>query len=121
MSTFNYSIISGVGQIENQKMRDLQYDTTSGIMSSMGQLEKLVEEFLKEPPELSFDDVVSLLEAFGYVERKPGGGSHRVFVKSGTRPVIVPTIRGRKVKRVYIRRIIDILGLEEWYEEHGGT
>lgn len=87
----------------------------------MGQLEKLVEQFLREPAEVSFDDVVALLKAFGYIERKSSGGSHRVFAKRGYPPIIVPTVKGRKVKRVYIKRIIDILGLEEWYEEHRGA
>lgn len=83
----------------------------------MGQLNKLVEQFLKEPPEVLFNDVAKVLEVFGYKERPSGGGSHRVFVKSGHRPKIVPTVKGRRVKRPYVRMIIDNLELEEWYEK----
>jgi len=43
------------------------------------------------------------------------GGSHRAFVKRGHQPKIVPTVKGRRVKRPYIRMIIDNLELEEWY------
>ncbi len=87
----------------------------------MSQLDKLVEQFLREPPEVSFADVVKILEAFGYVERSSGGGSHRAFVKPGHPPKIVPTIKGRRVKRAYIRMIIENLNLEEWYEERHGA
>ena len=83
----------------------------------MTQFDKLVEQFLREPPEASFADVVKVLEEFGYVERTSGGGSHRAFVKPGHPPKIVPTIKGRRVKRAYIRMIIENLNLEEWYEE----
>ena len=83
----------------------------------MGQLDKLVEQFLKEPPEVLFKDVAKVLEAFGYKERPSGGGGHRAFIKSGYRPKIVPTVKGRRVKRAYVRMIIDNLELEDWYEK----
>jgi predicted RNA binding protein YcfA (HicA-like mRNA interferase family) len=79
----------------------------------MSQLDKLVEKFLREPPEVLFTDVVKVLEAFGYKERSSGGGSHRAFVKPGHLPKIVPTIEGRRVKRVYVRMIIENLNLED--------
>ena len=69
----------------------------------MSQLDKLVEQFLREPPDVSFADVVKVLESFGYVERPSRGGSHRAFVKPGRPPKIVPTIKGRRVKRVYVK------------------
>lgn len=82
----------------------------------MVQLDKLVEKFLREAPDVSFTDVVRVLEAFGYEERPSGGGSHWVFVKRGHQPKIVPTVKGRRVKRPYVRMIINNLELEEWYE-----
>lgn len=95
----------------------LHDDTIYSIMS----LDKLVEQFLREPPEVAFADVVTVLEAFGYAERSSGGGSHRVFVKPGHSTIVVPTIQGRRVKRVYIKMIIENLNLEDWYEERHGT
>jgi len=87
----------------------------------MSQLDKLVEQLLKEPPEASFADVAKVLETFGYVERPSGGGSHRAFVRRGYPPKIVPTIKGRRVKRAYIKMIIENLNLEDWYEERHGA
>ena len=87
----------------------------------MNQLDKLVEKFLRKPPEVLFEDVAKVLQAFGYKERPSGGGSHRAFVKSGHPPKIVPTIKGRRVKRVYVTMIIDNLELEEWYEKRRGA
>jgi predicted RNA binding protein YcfA (HicA-like mRNA interferase family) len=87
----------------------------------MNQLDKLVEKFLRKPPEVLFEDVAKVLEAFGYEPRPSGGGSHRVFVKPGHPPKIVPTIKGRRVKRVYVTMIIDNLELEEWYEKRHGA
>ncbi len=83
----------------------------------MARLEKLVELFLREPPEVSFQDVVKVLEAFGYEER-PSKRGHKVFAKPGEYLITVPTVKGRRVKRVYVRKIVERLGLEEWYEKH---
>lgn len=80
----------------------------------MSTREKLIKKFLKQPAEVSFTDVVTILVAFGYEERRSGRGSHRVFTKLGHLPVTIPTKKGRNVKRFYIQRIIEILGLEEW-------
>ena len=87
----------------------------------MARIEKLVEEFLKKPPEVLFEDVVTVLEAFGYELRPPGGGSHRFFAKPGHRGKTVPTVKGRHVKRRYVEMIIDNLGLEGWYEKQHGA
>ena len=82
----------------------------------MPQLEKLVSKFLREPPEVRFEEVVRLLEAFDYRQHLKRGG-HFTFVKPGARPITVPTEKGRRVKRVYVQRINELLELEEWYEQ----
>jgi predicted RNA binding protein YcfA (HicA-like mRNA interferase family) len=82
----------------------------------MSKLEKLVALFLREPPDISVEEVISVLKEFGYSERSVVG-SHHTFVKLGARPITVPTTNGRRVKKVYIKRIIELLGLEEWYEQ----
>ena len=87
----------------------------------MSQLDKLVEKFLRKPPEVLFEDVAKVLEAFGYKERPSGGGSHRFFAKLGYRGKTVPTKEGRYVKRVYVKMIIDNLELEEWHEKRHGA
>lgn len=86
----------------------------------MSQLEKLVAKFLRQPPDVAFGEVVTLLRGFGY-EQRSSDGSHFTFVKLGARPITVPTERGRRVKRVYVRRICELLELEEWYEQRTGA
>lgn len=41
----------------------------------MSKLRKLVDQFLKRPPEVRFQEVYYLLEAFGFEEKK-SKGSH---------------------------------------------
>jgi predicted RNA binding protein YcfA (HicA-like mRNA interferase family) len=84
-------------------------------------LEKLVEKLLGKPAKASFEDMVKVLEAFGYEPRPPGGGSHRFFAKAGHRGKTIPTVKGRYVKRRYVSMIIDNLELEEWYEKRHGA
>jgi predicted RNA binding protein YcfA (HicA-like mRNA interferase family) len=87
----------------------------------MNQLDKLVEKFLRKPPEVLFDDIAKVLEAFGCEERPPRGGSHRFFAKPGHQGKTIPTVKGRYVKRRYVSMIIDNLELEEWYEKRHGA
>ena len=82
----------------------------------MATLRKLVELFLAEPPDVTFTEVQTLLNAFGYQER-PTKSSHHVFVRAGHSIITVPTVGGRRVKRTYVRKINDLLRLEEWYEK----
>jgi len=87
----------------------------------MSEPDKLVEKFLRKPPEVLFDDVAKVLQAFGYEERPPKGGCHRFFAKPGHRGKTIPTVKGRYVKRRYVSMIIDNLELEEWHEKRHGA
>lgn len=78
----------------------------------MSQLEKLKARIRARPPEADFTDVRRLLEAFGW-ELSRESGSHVIFVKEGERPITVPRVGGRKVKRAYLDRICERLGLDE--------
>ncbi|MEQ8755817.1 MAG: type II toxin-antitoxin system HicA family toxin [Coleofasciculus sp. G1-WW12-02] len=82
----------------------------------MGKLEKLVEQFLNKPPEVRFEDVRYLLEAFGF-EEKRSKGSHHSFRDSQGRKITVPKKGGQKVKGVYVQKIVELLNLEEWSDE----
>ena len=82
----------------------------------MTQRDKLVRRFLAEPPEVDFEDVCRLLEMFGYALRK-SGGSHNAFVAPGRSTITVPVVRGRKVKRAYVRMINRMLDLEGYLED----
>jgi len=87
----------------------------------MSELDKLVEKFLRKPPEVLFEDVAKVLKEFGYEERPSRGGSHRFFAKPGHRGKTIPTVKGRYVKRRYVSMIIDNLELEEWHERRHGA
>ena len=76
----------------------------------MGKLEKLIELFLRQPPEVRFSEVLYLLEAFGYVEQR-SKGSHHTFSDPDGKTIVIPKVSGQKVKRVCVKRIIEILGL----------
>lgn len=77
----------------------------------MGTKEKLVEKLRRKPPEAEFSDIERLLEAFGHY-RAGGDGSHFVFRGADGRKVTVPTVKGRKVKRQYIVRVLQFLGID---------
>jgi len=80
-------------------------------------ISKLVRKFIEQPKNIDIGDVRRLLEAFGYKEkRKPG--SESTFHKSRSSPINVPTVSGRAVKSPYVKRLVKILELEEWLEEH---
>lgn len=83
----------------------------------MARLRKLVERVLATPSDLRFDDVRSLLGAFGFLEVR-ASGSHHVFRDAGGEMIVVPR-SGSRVKRAYVRRIVEMLNLEDWYAEHG--
>ncbi len=79
---------------------------------------KLVKKILNNPKNVRFKDIDKLLKAFGYKAKQPKSGSiHFVYRKEGVNPITVPYKRPF-VKEIYIKQIIKILNLEEFYEEH---
>lgn len=79
----------------------------------MGKLEKLIELFLRQPPEVKFTDVCYLLEAFEYSEQR-SKGSHHTFSNPDGKTIVIPKVGGKKVKRIYVKRIIEILDLSNF-------
>jgi predicted RNA binding protein YcfA (HicA-like mRNA interferase family) len=82
----------------------------------MSRIEKLIQSFLAEPSEVNFSDVEKLLELFGF-EQKNCEGSHHTFRHEDGRKITVPTKHGRKVKKIYIKKINAILRLGESYDQ----
>lgn len=76
----------------------------------MSKREKLIAHLCSEPPEALFEDVKKLLLAFHFEEVR-SSGSHHVFRHKDGRMIVVPKKSGSKVKRIYIRRVTDLLGL----------
>lgn len=82
----------------------------------MSRLGKLIERIRRRPSEADFSDVRRLLLAFGWQEDRQRA-SHVTFVKTGEVPVVIPLVGGRKVKRVYLDQLCDVLHLDDWKEE----
>jgi len=79
---------------------------------------KLIKDILNNPKNVKFEDVDKLLKIFGYEVKQPRkGSSHFVYRKKGANPITVPYKRPF-VKEIYIKQIIRILNLEEYYEEY---
>ncbi|HTE87081.1 MAG TPA: type II toxin-antitoxin system HicA family toxin [Dehalococcoidia bacterium] len=78
----------------------------------MPQLDKLVGRLRARPPEASFADVHQLLSAYGWSIANEKG-SHVTFRKAGELPLVVVKLGGRKVKRTYIARVLERIGLDE--------
>lgn len=83
----------------------------------VSKLEKLIEQFLRAPPEVRFDDVRYLLESFGF-EEKRSKGSHHTFRNSEGLKITVPKQGGKMVKRTYIKQIVKLLNLEDKANEN---
>ncbi|MFQ4144964.1 type II toxin-antitoxin system HicA family toxin [Chlorogloeopsis sp. ULAP02] len=81
----------------------------------MSKLNKLVKQLLANPPEVRFEDLQYVLEAFGF-EEKRSKGSHHTFEDSEVRVLTIPKKGGKKVKKVYIKRVVNLLNLEQWLQ-----
>jgi len=78
----------------------------------MSKREKLIERLLRKPVDMRFDEVKVILENFEFtLDTKNQTGSHFVFFK-GELQISVP-MHNHKVKQTYLKKIIEILGLEE--------
>ncbi len=77
----------------------------------MSKLDKLIIQFRKKPPEVSFEDVVYVLKAFGF-EEKRSKGSHHSFRDTQGRKITIPKKGGQKVKGIYVRKIVELLDLK---------
>ena len=77
----------------------------------MSRLEKLIAHLCSEPPEASFSDVQKLLEAFDFLEVR-ANGSHHIFRHKDGRMIVVPKKSGCKVKRTYIKKVMNLLDLD---------
>lgn len=77
---------------------------------------KLVERFLSEPTEVRFEEARYLLEAFGFIGVR-SKGSHHTFRNDRGQVQVIPKTSGQKVKRTYVKQIVRLLNLKEWYAD----
>ena len=85
----------------------------------MSSFKKLVGKFLFKQSGITINDVRRLADSLGYTEKKKPG-SECTFHRTGSCPFTAPTVKGRYVKKEYVKRIVGILGLEEYLENPEG-
>lgn len=78
----------------------------------MDKLEKLIDKLLRDPPELSYDDVYYILSNYGF-EEVSVKGSHHTFRNSKRQKITVPKKGGKIVKRTYLKQIVILLKLAQ--------
>ncbi len=93
------------------------YASTELASIGMSKLEKLIEQLLRYPPEVRFDDVEYVLTAFGFVEKR-SKGSHHTFRNAAGLKITVPKKGGKMVKGVYVQQIVSLLNLGEDSDEN---
>jgi predicted RNA binding protein YcfA (HicA-like mRNA interferase family) len=83
----------------------------------MGKLAKIIEKFLRDPPEINYDEVYYLLSQFDFQETS-SKGSHHTFRNQQGLKITVPKKGGKTVKRIYLKQIVKLLNLEEWKDDN---
>ena len=79
-----------------------------GEETTMSTLEKKLLA-LAEGKDLPWNKIVALLKAYGVLVQPPrGGGSHSKLICEGHVTIVVPVHNG-KVKRIYARKIAELL------------
>lgn len=78
----------------------------------MSKLEKLIKKLLSRPPEAGFEEIYTILKAYGYQEIR-SKGSHHAFENDQGDVIIISKKGGQKVKKTYIEEIIKKLNLED--------
>jgi predicted RNA binding protein YcfA (HicA-like mRNA interferase family) len=77
----------------------------------MGKIEKLIKEMSRLPPEMRYEEVVKVLEAFGWKEVR-SSGSHHVFRHLSGQTVTIPKTGGQFVKKTYLKKVLQLIDKE---------
>ena len=78
----------------------------------MGTKEKLRDRFLKMPSDFTFDEMLRLLEGYGYVKSDKGrtSGSRVIFKNGDKRPIMLHKPHpGNIIKEYALKEVIDKL------------
>ena len=77
---------------------------------------KRVLRIIKNPKDVTFEDLECVLLEFGF-NKGEGSGDHFTFRKEGE-PLIITVPKKHPVKSIYVKQVIKLLDLEAWYEEN---
>lgn len=78
----------------------------------MGKNEKLIERVKSLPKDFTFEEVVRLLNGFGYTQKEKGktSGSRVIFVHEKYPPILLHKPHPRKELLIYqVRQLVDFL------------
>ena len=78
----------------------------------LSKLDKILNKFRQKPPEVNFSEVVYVLQAYGFEEKRIKG-SHHSFRNSEGLKITIPKKGGQKVKGIYVQKLLKLLELEE--------
>ena len=82
----------------------------------MAREKKLVQKMLNRPGDMMLEEINRVLTSFGY-DLFNQRGSHSTYVNNLGQQIVVVATNGRIVTKNYIKRVVDLLNLEEWYNE----
>jgi predicted RNA binding protein YcfA (HicA-like mRNA interferase family) len=94
------------------------YDTTGGVMMSVSLCRDSILVLRNAGPDLRCSELVSLLEALGFVVRDGNKGGHKVYVHPKLTDFTSSSFncghgRNAQVKKNYIRNVIRVLTANE--------
>jgi predicted RNA binding protein YcfA (HicA-like mRNA interferase family) len=80
------------------------------LISNMSRREKLRRKLRQQPADATMQDVETLLQRFGFILARIRGSHHIFDYDDGERfqQTVVP-LHGRRVKKIYVERIIALL------------
>lgn len=78
----------------------------------MSRRDKLIEKIRRRPPEADFDDVRTVLMAFGWTLSRVSG-SHHSFTKPGVPEIFTVPVHAKRVTRRYLDRLCVLLDLDD--------
>lgn len=77
----------------------------------MTRRDKVVQRIVRRPADASFEDVRNIFVMYGWIYARTKG-SHASFTKPGERTHVIP-VHGSRVKRIYLDRVCELLGLDD--------
>lgn len=83
----------------------------------MSKWDKLLCRLYSLSPDLRFEELQKILEAYGYTMTAPkSGSSHYTFRKKGRNIITIP--KHKPIKRVYINLVRETVEMEEGIDEN---
>ena len=87
-------------------------------MGNVKRICRLLEKILQNPKHVRFEDLDKLLKEMGYeVKQRRRGSSHYNYRKKGE-PLVITIPKDQPIKETYVKRVIKLLNLEEFYNEN---